>query len=335
MTVLAALALVVLAEVVAMATATVEPTPLERLNAAPGEDVFVFGNSMFQTGINFGPLAEKSGRDVVFDYHNGHYTSLWYLIADQALPLADPPPLVTVWGFRPSYAADPAFRSNRENDNDLFDSGDDTYRRLTIGSDEPAAVWELSGQLREAVAQTRGLWARREQAQSALSARATDAGVHIVGILRPTDTAPFRERLASGEVTVVDEILRVTTDGEIQLAEERVVDGQGDFVQGDTVPFADSFVPLIAEKIAEIDTTQLVVIWKPVSAVNGGNTAADEAFVADAIRYFEANDIQYVDLYHSPELTLEMFASGDHYNELGREVVTDIIADRLEDLGTS
>jgi hypothetical protein len=331
-TVLATLVIVAAVEVGAVATADAEPTALQKLNTQPGDDVFVFGNSMFQTGIDFGPLASSSGRDVVFDYHNGHYTNLWYLIVDQALPLATPPPELIVWGFRPSFAAEPAFRGSAENDNDLFEPGDNAYRRLTVGSDEPIDTWDLAGRLRESVVRSEGLWSRRDDAQAALAARSTDAGVDVVGLLRPEDTAAFRERFANGDVTVTDEILRIATGGEVQLAEELVVDTQGEFTRGPIVPFDESFVPLIAEKLQEVQGEQLVVIWKSVSAVNGGETDLDERFVAEAIAYFETEGIPVLDLYNDRNIDLEMFASGDHYNADGRAYITAKLAETIRSL---
>ncbi len=332
-TVLAALAIVVAVELVFTASAPEEPTALEKLNTQPGDDVFVLGNSMFQTGINFGPLAEQSGRSVTFDYHNGHYTSLWYLIADQALPLTDPNPELIVWGFRPAFAADPAFRQNREVDNDLFEPGDDLYKSLTIGSGEPVDGWDVAGRLRTQVVNSSGMWARREDAQQDLSREATNFGVELVGVVRPSETQGFRDRFASGEVTVTDEILRIATGGEVSLAEERVVDTQGDFVQGERVDFVGTFLPHITERLAELSGDQLVVIWKPVHTVRDDqDSALDDAFVADAIAYFEANDIAYLDLYHDDRISLEMFASGDHYNDDGRVLITELVAERIRAL---
>lgn len=328
-TVALALAVVVLAEVWAVATADAKLTAVERLNAVPGDDVFIFGNSMFQTGIDFAPLAEQSDRDISFDYHNGHYTSLWYLIADQALPQADPAPAVVVWGFRPFYAADPAFRTNVENDNDRFEPGDSVYRSLTIGSDEAPAARDVVGRLRDWATGSGGLWARRDGAQAALASRSTDLGVDLIGAIRPDATADFRERFANGEVTVTDEILRLATGGEVQLAEEQVVDGQGDFIRGPRVGFEDSFVPRIAEKLEMLDGKQLVVIWKPVAAVNGSDVSAEEAFVEDATSYFDREGIAYIDLFHDPGIGLEMYASGDHYNADGRAHITTAIAEIL------
>ncbi|MFT7476485.1 MAG: hypothetical protein ACI81L_003440 [Verrucomicrobiales bacterium] len=326
LTITAALVMVVTAEAVAALAADGEPTAIEKLNEQPRSDVFVFGNSMFQTGIDFPDMREQSGRDIVFDYHNGHYTNLWYLIADQALPEADPPPALVIWGFRPAFAAEPAFRGNTANDNDRFEPGDDIYRSLTVGTGDAVEWWDIAGSLRERVTTSNGLWGQRDAVQAALGSRSTSLGVDIVEVLRPDETEDFRLRFDSGEVTVTDEILRIATGGQVQLAEERVVDGQGDFVRGPIVPFRQSFVPEIIDKIAGAGLDQLVVIWKPVTTVNGGDVEQDETFVADTLEYLESLGINYVDLYHDPGIVLEMFASGDHYNAEGRDYVTEVLA---------
>lgn len=336
LTVLAALGIVVAVELALSATSPVEASALEKLNTQPGEDVFVFGNSMFQTGINFAPLAEMSERSVAFDYHNGHYTSLWYLIADQALPLAEPSPNLVIWGFRPGFAADPAFRQNREIDNELFEPGDDIYKELTIGSGEVIDDSDLVGRLRETLLDSPGLGDRRDSAQGALARNATNLGVDVVGVVRSADTQDFRERLAAGETVVTDEILRIATDGEVSLAEERVVDTQGDFITGPRVDFNGSFLPHITERIADSAPEQLVIIWKPVHTVRDDlESAEDDVFVEDAIAYFEANGIPYLNLYDDDRITLDMFASGDHYNESGRNLVTSIVAQRISELAAS
>ena len=60
----------------------------DRLTVQPSADgVYLLGNSMFKTGIDPDLLAEDMGSitPVDFEYHNGHYTNLWYLISRAAL----------------------------------------------------------------------------------------------------------------------------------------------------------------------------------------------------------------------------------------------------------
>ncbi|MDW3177670.1 MAG: hypothetical protein R8J94_09805 [Acidimicrobiia bacterium] len=323
------LATLLLGEAIARAVIDPDPPALSHLNTEPGEGVFVFGNSMFQTGIDFAQLREQSGREVDFDYHNGHYSSLWYLIASKALPEVTSDPELTVWGFRPAFAADPAFRTNQPNDNDLLEPGDDTYLRLTVDSGDPPAAWAIGTRLRGFVDDHSRLFGTRSDAQEVLADSTAEVGVELAGLVRPEDTADFRARFDAGETTVTDEILRIATRGEVQLAEEKVDDDVGDFISGPSVRFEGSFIPEIADEIASLGLNQLVIIWKPAAAAAATNRPDDDLFVSDAIDYFESNEIPYVNLYDEPTITIDMYASGDHYNEAGRRHITTLLADIL------
>ncbi len=97
--------------------------------------VYLLGNSMFKTGVDVDSMqAGIPERDVRFNYYDGHYTSLWYLIAEGALGPSEQRPEIVVWGFRPRYAAVPAFRQNRPNSTELFEFDDLAYNRLTSRS---------------------------------------------------------------------------------------------------------------------------------------------------------------------------------------------------------
>ncbi len=78
-----------------------------------------------------------------------------------------------------------------------------------------------------------------------------------------------------------------------------------------------------------LDLDQLVIIWKPVSAADGSEVPGDVEFVAAAIDYFESKQIPYVNLYDDPTITIDMYASGDHYNEVGRRQITTQLAEIL------
>ena len=107
------------------------------LTVQPEEDgIYLLGNSMFKTGIDVQLLDDSLPNDLVdFEYHNGHYTNLWYLIAKSALPEIKEVPSVIVWGYRPRYALDPAFRQNRLNATDLFAIDDPIYNSLSASGE--------------------------------------------------------------------------------------------------------------------------------------------------------------------------------------------------------
>lgn len=330
-----ALVLVLAVELVARPFASADSRFVDQLNEPPPADgIFLLGNSMFHTGIDVPALAELTGEPTVFDYHNGHYTNLWYLISTKALPQVDDPPRVVVWGFRPFYAMDPAFRQNFENDTDLFEPGDAAYQARTIGTDadDRSAVVRWLPELLDDHSE---LYGSRETAQERLASESVDVGMSVLSTVRPEDTEDFRQRFDAGETSVIDEILRIATDGEVQLAEEQVVDGVGDFVRGPQVDFSGSFIPLIAESIDELGMDQLVVIWRPVAAAKDQEIGDQDRFVEDALAYFAANGIPVADFYGDDRIGVDLFASGDHYNADGRALITEILAEELAATRTS
>ena len=119
-----------------------------------------------------------------------------------------------------------------------------------------------------------------------------------------------------------DEVAAAATGGEVQLTEEQVVDGVGDFVTGrQRLLPTDSSPTARASKDDGID--QLVVIWKPVNAAIGEPKAVEDQFVADAIAYFETNDIPDVDFYHDDRIVPSMYGKGDRHNSKGRALKRD------------
>jgi hypothetical protein len=297
----------------------------DRLAVPPVEGgVYLLGNSMFKTGVDVEAMqAGIPERDVRFNYYDGHYTSLWYLIAEGALGPSEQRPEIIVWGFRPRYAALPAFRQNRPNSTELFVFDDLAYERLT---GEAAVTPVIDAQ--SFLDGWSGVYGHRSETQNAVSRTTEQLGLNALDAAG-RDTAGLRERLIDGDSSIADEIVSAATGGEVQLTEEQVVDGVGDFITGAILPFDDGFIPLTAESFAESGYAQLVVIWRPVNAAEGNPDPAEDQFVADAIEYFEANGIPYVDFYHDERIGASMYGKGDHYNAEGRALITDTLTTRV------
>jgi len=300
-------------------------TLTDRLAVQPVDDgVYLLGNSMFKTGVDLEAMqAGITDRDVRFNYYDGHYTSLWYLIAKGALGPSPERPDLVVWGFRPAYALIPPFRQNRPNSTELFVFPDLDYERLTADTiekplidaqrflDEWSEIYSQRGSIRDDVVET--------------TERAGLEALALVG----KDIGGLRDRLLSNDRSIADEIVAAATGGTVQLTEEQVVDGVGDFITGPATPFADGFIPLTAEAFLDDDIAQLVVIWRPVIAANGEPKPIEDQFVTDAIAFFEAEGIPYVDLYHDERIVPAMYGKGDHYNAEGRALITDILTERI------
>jgi len=318
-----------------------EPTGsvADSLLAPPGEDgIWIVGNSIFRTAVD--PVQLESTlthQRIDFEYHGGHYTSLWYLIARNALPdVADRPSLL-VWGFRPVYAALPAFRLNKVNDTEIFIvDGDPTYESLAEGISPPSnnGLDQLASEVDESVSAT-SLFGVRGRAAANLSSGSLDAGIALADRLGSVAADLVRREVVNGDATLLDVLNRVVTGGEVQLAEERVIDGVGDFIRGDPADYDNSFIPLIADQIASQDVPQLVVIWPPLSVAEERPDPAQDAFVADAIADLEDRGIPVLNLYADPRIGVELYADGDHFNPEGRDLITGILSDFLLDLGYS
>jgi hypothetical protein len=306
----------------------------DRLFVQPSEDgVYLLGNSMFKTGVDPERLEDMLGgtTPVDFEYHNGHYSNLWYLIARTALGQTEHDPRVVVWGFRPYYAMRPAFRQNGPTDNDLFAIEDPLYERLEGGETftEPPTV--SSARFRAQLASSSGLYQQREDVQAHVADTAVRVGVDVLDLVGVGYAESLRASVVEGDRTLADEIVRLGTGGETVLTEELVVDGVGDFIVGPVRPFADTYIPATAEAITDAGLDQVVVIWRPVIAADGSPAPEEDAFVADALAWFESQGIPVLDLYNDERVERRFFASGDHYNEEGRELITGVLARFLRD----
>ncbi|MEM9035814.1 MAG: hypothetical protein AAGD18_14560 [Actinomycetota bacterium] len=312
-----------------------DDTVSERLLEPPaGDGVWVVGNSIFKTGVEPTSLADLIDRDVAFEYHGGHYTSLWYLIAENALPQLDEQPDVIVWGFRPRYAELPAFRQNRPNSTEEFEvEGDRTYDELATGLEGPDNPFDqLATDLDDQFLST-ALASHRTDATTTVNDASLRASLEVLDVLGLGVADLLRTDVVDGDRSLLDVMNRIVTGGEVELAEERVVDGVGDFIEGEPTRFVDGFVPRTAEAIADSGADQLVVIWRPRNMAEGVPYEAEERFVADALEWFADRDIPVLDVYHDERLDISLYGEGDHFNPEGRALVTEIVAERLAELG--
>lgn len=313
-------------------------TTANQLLDPPSENgIWILGNSIFKTGVDPDVLEFLlDGQMVNFEYHGGHYTNLWYLIATNALPNVAERPDLIVWGFRPAFAALPAYRQNVVNSTELFlVDGDKTYERLAEGAETPdqnPLDWMASG-LATQTAEI-GIWRARDEASNWLSNIGLDLGIAMADIVGADAAAKVRTEVIEGDSSVLDLLNQVTTGGEIELAEERVVDGVGDFISGDTATYADSFIPLIAERIDNLNLEQLVVIWPPRLKALERPTVQDDEFVQDAVADLRSHGFEVLNLYDDKRFVgLDYYAKGDHFNVEGRNLITKILADELKARG--
>ena len=292
--------------------------------------VYLFGNSMFKTGVNVEYLNTLlGGIPADFEYHNGHYTNLWYLIAKSALGYTEETPAVVVWGFRPKMALDPAFRQNQANNTDLFAIDDPNYNALKVGEDFSDPDIFSADYVRQLLDNNSGLHSNREDFQERIRSLSNQVGLEILDALSIDSVKNLKISLNEDGRSLADEIAQAVTGGAISLTEENVVDTSGDFIIGPQKEFSDGYIPLIAQTIQNLGIPQIVVIWRQVNVARGEPIDAENRFTEDALTFFSEEDIPVLNLYNNTSISEDLFASGDHYNESGRILITELLANTL------
>ena len=313
--------------------ATLRPRDADRAGALEVQPrdgrIYLLGNSMFKTGIDPEALERgiAGGIGVDFEEHVGHYTNLWYLIVKNALIDHPETPRRVVWGFRPTYAYRPAFRQKRTCDVERFRGPSETlYDHLVSRANRGG-----HGAWRAWLARESGLYPRREAIRDAAFEPFERFTLSLLGIVGGPAAPRIEAELDSGRSlsAVLHERLQPR---ENRVAEEGYVDAGESFVLGEVVPFEQSFVPPISNLLRERAIPQLVVLFKPVAATAEGLDPRAARFAADAVRWFEAHGIPYLDMVSAPELERRHYASGDHYNAEGRALVTAKLAAALRRL---
>lgn len=310
---------------------TPEPESLvDRLPVELAEgDVYLLGNSMFKTGIDIDQLATMlPDESVKFSYHDGYYTNLWYLMVKNAFVPAVQRPSLLVWGFRPTYAIQPAFQKIDSPDIEMFRLDEEPFWDEVVSSRGSVELNTGRGIMDE-IGQLSTIHSGRETAQEWIQQEMNILTVGALDTLGTSYAGVLREGLVDGDDAVSDVLLRTLTEGRVQMSEELVVDDGDRFITGPQVPFEQSFVPHTADLLQEAGIPQLVLIFKPVAAAQGNLDPEAAAFAEAATRYFDARGIPYINFLAEPSVVLEHFAKGDHYNEAGRENLTRLIGERI------
>lgn len=307
---------------------------------AERQDVYIFGNSMFGTGIDLDIIRKSMpSKTIEFAYYNGYYTSMWHLGVSLAMEV-DNAPNTVVWGFRPTYAIRPAFRQNIvtvENDfstlmpNDhretLINAGDyslvkgDSLSQTITDPDDTSSKSSLEPF--ESLA-----WSLAETVKSPFAALNGE-----VDVLNNTITQIFSTfkvwtgDTESGKPT--DLLIEYVSNGNIQKADALVIDSGKKFITGKKVKFQNSFVPKITEKISALGAEQVVIIFRPVNSYDEGLEEDIAEFYKEAQGYFEENNVRVIDMLSDDDLKRNMYASGDHFNQAGRELISNRVIDAL------
>lgn len=296
--------------------------------------VYALGNSMFKTGIDFELLNQllPPNEHADFEYHNGYYSNLWYLILRRAIIPAREHPKVIVWGFRPTYAILPAFRKARVGDIEKFyqseDMNDMNYEKKV---QQQKISWKDAFKID--LESRSFIYGKRNSIKNIISDIVNRISIFS---LKPFVSADRHRELKRNFVaknqSVLDLIIKELTHGRRVMMEETVADQGSKFVKGKRASFDDSFIPDIASMISEAGIPQFVIIFKPVAHVEGKLDAETLRFAEDAESFFKAKSIPYINFMKDDRIVREYYAKVDHYNAEGRLLITKSLGERLSQL---
>ena len=331
--VVAALVLFVLADLAA-GLSIHKPQSLEDRLPIPMDDgdVYLLGNSMFKTGIDVDQLAAiLPTESVKFSYHDGYYTNLWYLMTKNAIASNEARPAVLVWGFRPTYANQPAFQKTESPDIDTFSLDDEPFWENVVSNRGRVPIVRTDSFM-ASLGDLSVIHSNRESIQGTIQTTMNQATVGFLDAAGASFASALRASLVDGDDAVSDVLLRAVTGGEIQLSEELVVDRGEGFIVGPIVTFDQSFVPHIAALLNNADVQQLVLIFKPVAHLEGKMSPDAIEFASDAAAYLEDKGILFVNFLDDDSIVHTHYAKGDHYNDEGRSYLTELVGEKLAQL---
>lgn len=318
--------LLIVVEVVSRVAYPARELWLELPNPPDAGEVFVLGNSMFKTGIDFELFQNLTKQPTAFNYFNGYYSNLFYLVVKNALVPSGVKPPVVVWGFRPFYASTPAFRQNKPGYIEQYVlEHEPTYEAIVAARENS---WQ--DQVNLWLANVR-IYSLRERAQKALLDQAKSIFVSALPVIDDRYASLEQQELVRNR-SVSDSLIAAITQNKVVMSEELVADvattkQDQRFIVGDRVGFDQSFVPLIADLLKDAGINQLVVVFKPVAEVMAGSPTEVVAYKDEAIAFFASSGIPVANVYDELELSIEDYGSGDHYNESGRRKVTQYVAE--------
>lgn len=330
-----AIAAVVLS-VLAAAAPIERPRTFQPLRGDPTTgSLYFIGNSMFGTGLDIDAVRDSLPHETAsLGYYDGHYTSTWYAAFRNSLIPSGIRPKVVVWGFRPTYAVLPAFRQNAETELDLLHDPDDPVFRAILANaeavDNPANRSVVVPRRKQSILDWLSDAAPIVKRRSDFRRLYSDVAAHVVAraYAKTNDiAAQFSDPRSSLKIS--DIIVSFATGGTIRRADALVVDNGERFIQGREMPFDQSFVPLTAQLLMDAEIPQIVIIFKPVSVLDGKMPASAWTYYKDVIAYFERERIPYLDFVADPLLTRDLYAKGDHYTQEGMTYVTNRIVENL------
>jgi len=268
-------------------------------------NIVLIGNSVLRAGIDETMLSQLMNKRIFMASSNGSASVWWYLYVKNVVGEACHKPEVAVIFFRDHYLTLPKFRTEgkfRKPLRMLSRPQEPLVEQLAYGKDVVPMVWA------------------RAEAKERLERRILKTAAKFVGVNKNVASDALANVL--GESQMIPEF--VTRQ---QLASEQVNDMRDlDFDACLSRSLLPHMISMLHEKGVKL---VLVRCKRRRDTQNDGESIAVQEYMKQLSNYVRANDVSLIDFTHDDRLTLSHYGPGDHLNDEGKRVFTQMVAEKL------
>lgn len=286
--------------------------------ASSEPDMILIGNSILGHGVDEKRLSELTENKILKMERQGTGSTVWYLLLKNIIGNAQPKPSKVAVIFRETELTEPTFRVEGRYQKQIAALAD---------QDEPLVAqlsYNQSHSLGMSLAlQLIPLTRIRSEAKSffegslkELTAYLTDSSARALNKDISRHFAPKKLNQAM-----------------FTQAQQKVEDADDDSLYSFESNVEASYLPAMIALAKNTGYELIFVRAKKRSHVGKENELALEGersrYFVDLENYLKTSNVRYLDFSGSKEITLEMYADGDHLNTKGKSVFTDLLAEAL------
>jgi len=284
------------------------------LQESKPEYIFI-GNSMLDSRLDKKKFEELSGSSCQIVWHGGVMSAVWYLIVKNVIATSKIYPKSIFIFFRDTYLTEPDYRV----------SG--TYRRyLNIYSTGKEKILEdklltkniLHNRYEIAITKLYPLMQLKTKSRGKISG----AAALMTKLIPLRFTQHFK-------ISDVNNLFDFKNSRIVAVDGENIEENEWNYNFNEALN--SSFLPIIVE-LSKSEKLTLVFIRVKKRPIHGSLAIQKpelNKYINDLKIYLASNDIGFYDFTGHPEITLDLYASGDHLNEEGKKKFTEIFVNTL------
>lgn len=277
----------------------------EREHGDDRPDIVVIGNSLTYNDIDFAKLGELTGQNILDVTAGGSGTPWWYLaIKNMVNARLKNKPRYAIFVFRDFDLTNPTYNAFGYRIKDILDVSE---------PDEPMVenlVYKPSlGMIRFALFEISNAYRGKEEVQGIIYDTVSKIVADAAGL--------SRSKLSNAVSSVMESSKKRAPTAYNPL--ERVFENSID----------KSLLPPMLEELKKQNIQPIFIRAKIKQYVTKTDNKTTSKYVAALKKYFEKNDVIFLDYTQLPELKIEHFLDSIHLNPDGKAIFTQILANDL------